>query len=201
MTQAIKKRESEIKGIIGVYDSKLDNFNDRSRNNKLNDIILDYLFRNISFINNNRLIKDFTLSDYHKISSEIHISTSIIKDTIDKFLINLKNFKSFLKSCKIRHDPKNLNRKIRIYLHKIHRIAPVFNYNRARKNLEILQSLLAKKNFWPTRSTQIAIVIYITDKNDENYPENKKILQKNIRTLCNSSAYAFHRTRNILNIS
>ena len=201
MTQTIKKRESVIKGIIGVYDSKLDNFNDRSRNNKLNDIILDYLFRNISFINNNRLIKDFTLSDYHKISSEIHISTSIIKDTIEKFLINLKNFKIFLKNCKIRHDPKNLNRKIRIYLHKIHRIAPVFNYNRARKNLEILQSLLAKKNFWPTRSTQIAIVIYITDKNDENYPENKKILQKNIRTLCNSSAYAFHRTRNILNIS
>lgn len=207
MTQAIKKRESEIKGIIGVYDSKLDNFNDRSRNNKLNDIILDYLFRNISFINNNRLIKDFTLSDYHKISSEIHISTnihistSIIKKTIEKFLINLKNFKMFLKNCKIQHDPKNLNRKIRIYLHKIYRIAPVFNYNRARKNLEILQSFLAKKNFWPTRSTQIAIVIYITDKNDENYPENKKILQKNIRTLCNSSAYAFHRTRNILNIS
>ncbi|GAH62568.1 unnamed protein product [marine sediment metagenome] len=49
-------------------------------------------------------------------------------------------------------------------------------------------------------STQIAIVIYITDKNDESFPENEKILQKNIRTLCNSSAYAFHRTRNILKI-
>jgi len=203
MTQAIKKRASEIKEIIGSYDSKLENFTDRHRNNKLNNIILNYLFRNISFINNNnnRLIKNYNPSEYLKISSKTHISTSIIKETIENFLINLKNFKSFLKNCKIQHDPKNLNRKIRINLHKIHRIAPVFNYNRAKKNLEILQSFLAKKNFWPTMSTQIAVVIYITDKNDESYPENEKILQKNIRTLCNSSAYAFHRTRNILNIS
>lgn len=203
MTQAIKKRASEIKEIIGSYDSKLENFTDRHRNNKLNNIILNYLFRNISFINNNnnRLIKNYNPSEYLKISSKTHISTSIIKETIENFLINLKNFKRFLKNCKIQHDPKNLNRKIRINLHKIHRIAPVFNYNRAKKNLEILQSFLAKKNFWPTMSTQIAVVIYITDKNDKSYPENEKILQKNIRTLCNSSAYAFHRTRNILNIS
>ena len=202
MTQAIKERESEIKEIIESYDSKLENFNDRHRNNKLNNIILNYLFRNISFINNNnKLIKNYNPSEYLKISSKTHVSTLIIKETIENFLINLKNFKKFLKNCKIQHDPKNLNRKIRIYLHKINCIAPVFNYNRARKNLEILQSLLAKKNFWPTMSTQIAVVIYITDKNDERYPENEKILQKNIRTLCNSSAYAFHRTRNILNIS
>ena len=202
MTQAIKERESENKEIIESYDSKLENFNDRHRNNKLNNIILNYLFRNISFINNNnKLIKNYNPSEYLKISSKTHVSTLIIKETIENFLINLKNFKRFLKNCKIQHDPKNLNRKIRIYLHKINCIAPVFNYNRARKNLEILQSLLAKKNFWPTMSTQIAVVIYITDKNDERYPENEKILQKNIRTLCNSSAYAFHRTRNILNIS
>ena len=202
MTQAIKERESEIKEIIESYDSKLENFNDRHRNNKLNNIILNYLFRNISFINNNnKLIKNYNPSEYLKISSKTHVSTLIIKETIENFLINLKNFKKFLKNCKIQHDPKNLNRKIRIYLHKINCIAPVFNYNRARKNLEILQSLLAKKNFWPTMSTQIAVVIYITDKNDESFPENEKILQKNIRTLCNSSAYAFHRTRNILNIS
>ncbi len=203
MTQAIKKSASEIKEIIGSYDSKLENFNDRTRNNKLNNkIILNYLFRNISFINNNnRLIQNYNPSEYLKISSKIHVSTLIIKETIENFLIDLKNFKRFLKNCKIHHDPKNLNRKVRIYLHKIHRIAPIFNYNRAKKNLEILQSFLAKKNFWPTMSTQIAIVIYITDKNDESYPENEKILQKNVRTLCNSSAYAFHRTRNILNIA
>ncbi|GAH48621.1 unnamed protein product, partial [marine sediment metagenome] len=54
MTQAIKKRASEIKEIIGSYDSRLENFNNRTRNNKLNNkIILNYLFRNISFINNN----------------------------------------------------------------------------------------------------------------------------------------------------
>ena len=70
MTQAIKKRESEIKEIIGSYDSKLENFTDRHRNNKLNNIILNYLFRNISFINNNnnRLIKNYNPSEYLKIS-------------------------------------------------------------------------------------------------------------------------------------
>ena len=201
MTQAIKKRASEIKEIVGSYDIEIENFNNLHRNNDLKKIVLNYLFRNISFINNNnRLIKNYNPSEYIKISSKIQIPTSIIKKIIENFLINLKNFKGFLKNCKIQHDPKNLNRKIRIYLHKIHRIAPIFNYNRARKNLEILQSVLVKKNFWPTMSTQIAVVIYITDKNDDRYPENEKILQKNIRTLCNSSAYAFHRTRNILNI-
>lgn len=91
----------------------------------------------------------------------------------------------------------NLNRKVRIYLHKVHRIAPVFDYNRAKKNLGILQTFLSQNSFWPQISTQIAIVIYATDKNSNN---DKKLLQKNIRTLCNCSAYAFHRTKNMLNI-
>jgi hypothetical protein len=98
------------------------------------------------------------------------------------------------------HDLKKLNRKARIQLHRIYRFAPVFNYNRARKNLEILHVALNRKLFWPQINTQLAIVIYVTDKNDKNLQNNERILQKNIRALCNCSAYAFHRTRNILNI-
>ena len=122
---------------------------------------------------------------------------------MNKFLYDLKLINEFYRdyNMKWEHEPKKLNRKIRAHLHKIHRFAPVFNYERAKKNLEILHLLLKKKLFWPQINTQIAIVIYVTDKNDKNYQDNERIIQKNIRMLCSCSAYAFHRTRNMLDIN
>ena len=171
--------------------------NNHFRNKECEIIILNYVFRNISLINNNNMIKKITENEYIKISLETKISKHLIKFLIEKLFNNIKSLRKFLSKNKIKHNPKNLNRRVRIYLHKVHRIAPVFDYNRAKKNLRILQSFLSLNSFWPHISTQIAIVIYATDKNSSN---DKRILQKNIRTLCNCSAYAFHRTKNILNI-
>jgi hypothetical protein len=91
-----------------------------------------------------------------------------------------------------------MERKSRIYLHKVHHLAPVFDYGRAVVNLRSLCRLFSQENFFPLVSTQLAIVIYITDELDKNAP--KKLMQKNIRYVCSCSAYAFHMAKNRLNI-
>ncbi len=197
MIQSRKKRKSMINESLSQLNDNYLLRNNHFRNKECEIIILNYVFRNISLINNNNMIKKITENEYIKISLETKISKHLIKFLIEKLFNNIKSLRKFLSKNKIKHNPKNLNRRVRIYLHKVHRIAPVFDYNRAKKNLRILQSFLSLNSFWPHISTQIAIVIYATDKNSSN---DKRILQKNIRTLCNCSAYAFHRTKNILNI-
>jgi len=197
MIQSIKKRKSIINESFShfYYNNLLRN--NRFRNKESEISILNYIFRNISLINNNNMIKKITENEYIKISLEINYPIQIIKFYSEKLFLNMKSFRNFLNKNKIKHNPRNYNRKVRIYLHKIHRIAPIFDYDRAKKNLRILQSFLSINSFWPHISTQIAIIVYATDKNSSH---SKKILQKNIRTLCNCSAYAFHRTKNNLKI-
>ena len=49
-------------------------------------------------------------------------------------------------------------------------------------NLELLHILLGRKFFWPHIPTQLALVIFVTDRNDPNLAKNNYILQKNLRT-------------------
>ncbi|MHA1391817.1 MAG: hypothetical protein ACTSQT_06200, partial [Promethearchaeota archaeon] len=79
-------------------------------------------------------------------------------------------------------------------------IAPVFDYSRAIANLEILHKLLKKKFFWIRITTQLALIIFVTDRNDPTIAKNEYILQKNLRTFCACSAYAFHMARKKLDI-
>ena len=137
----------------------------------------------------------------------IHITTELGDERSDKsdlvegilslFLQEVVYLLRSMRTCKIRIGKSNIERKVRIYLHKLHRIVPIFNYHRARTNLKILHRLFYQKNYWPSFSTQLALVIYITDK---LVYIKKPILQKNIRTICNCSAYAFHRAKNRLEI-
>lgn len=126
-----------------------------------------------------------------------------VEKILDNFFKNLVFLRKFLNECAFKwpRDYKRLFRKSRVYLHKIHRLAPIFDYSRARANLKILQSMLARNSFWPHLSTQLAIVVYVTDLLDENYSRDNKIIQQNVRLICNCSAYAFHRTRNLLGIN
>jgi len=165
--------------------------------------LLNALLRNFSMYSNGKIIESLKIDDLKLLSSKIEIAYPIVQNNVEIFLCNLVNLNEFFHNYKMKweHQPTKLYRKARIQLHRIYRFAPVFNYNRAKKNLEILHSTLKKKLFWPQINTQIAIIIYVTDKNDKNIQENERILQKNIRALCSCSAYAFHRTRNILNIN
>ncbi|MFX1337753.1 MAG: hypothetical protein ACFFDK_04020 [Promethearchaeota archaeon] len=197
MIQSNKKRKNIINESLSQSNENYLLKNSRFRHKESEIKVLNYIFRNISLINNNNMIKLITENEYIKISLEMKISKHLVRFYTENLFHNIKSLRKFLDKNKIKHNPKNLNRKVRIYLHKVHRIAPIFDYKRAKKNLRILQSFLVLNSFWPRISTQIAIIIYATDKNSSN---NKRILQKNIRTLCNCSAYAFHRTKNILKI-
>jgi hypothetical protein len=197
MIQSRKGRENIIDESLSHLDNNYLFRHSQFRNKESKKIILNYVFRNISLINTNNMVKEITESEYIKISSEINISKHIIKYHLEMLFYNMKTMRNFLSTYKIKHNPKKINQKARIYLHKVYRIAPVFDYNRAKKNLRILQSFLQYNSFWPHITTQIALIIYATDKKGKDH---KKILQKNIRALCNCSAYAFHRSKNILNL-
>ena len=164
---------------------------------------LNAFLRNFSVLYKGKICQSLKDEDFKLLSSMTKIPRPIVQNNVEIFLCNLVSLNEFFHNYKMKweHQPTKLYRKARIQLHRIYRFAPVFNYNRAKKNLEILHSTLKKKLFWPQINTQIAIIIYVTDKNDKNIQENERILQKNIRALCSCSAYAFHRTRNILNIN
>ena len=133
----------------------------------------------------------------------MHVPEILVLDIVSKFLIEIKTFSEMLRSGYIAWTPekKRLYRKVRVYLHKAHKIAPIFDYQRAKKNLELLHILLARNYFWPHITTQLALVIFVTDRNDSNLPFNNYILQKNLRSFCSCSAYAFHMARNKLKIN
>jgi len=165
--------------------------------------VLNYLFRNFCFVDVRDKLITIPQTFMQKISLDIRIPLGKIEIVIKKFLVELFYFRKFLNCIKLSwdHDLKTLNRKLRIYLHKCYRMAPIFNYNRARTNLRILYRLLESKFHWPQITTQIALTVFVTDRNDTNIIGKKYILQKNLRVLCNCSAYAFHRARNKLGIN
>jgi len=165
--------------------------------------IVNNLLRHFSICtNHNHIISSLEKVNYNELSEMVSAPSSYVEGIVIKFLRNLIYFEKFLRTCKFtsRHSAKGRYRFVRLCLHKIHRIAPVFDYERAKQNLEILHAHLDALSFWPQFTTQIAVVIYVTDKNDKHNKYTKKLLQKNIRVLCSCSAYAFHRTRKKMRI-
>ena len=86
-----------------------------------------------------------------------------------------------------------------MFLHKVYHLSPVFNYKRAKQNAGILRKRLDCLCFQPQIMTQIAVIVFITDFLDKS--KAQKAIQSNVRALCSSSAYAYHRTRNKIGIS
>jgi len=193
MTEATKDKN---KNVFPIKTST------RLSEKELKVTLLYALLRNFSMFTDGKICESLKNDDIKLLASIAEIPYPIVQNKVEKFLSDLIYLTKFFHNYKMKweHEPKKLYRKARMQLHRIYRFAPVFNYDRARRNLEILHSVLKKKLFWPQINTQIAIVIYVTDKNDKNLQNDERILQKNIRALCNCSAYAFHRTRNILNI-
>jgi len=168
---------------------------------RIRKIVLKMLFRHSTFIkdgNETQLLLTLSDEQYRQISKEANIREFLVREIIEEFLMHLYDFKQFWKNVNIKwnHRQNLLYSKVRIYLHKLYRLAPVFDYNRAKTNLRILHRFFHRANYWPRISTQLAMVIYITDKNDPL--PNKNLRAQNIRVLANCSAYAFYRTRNIM---
>ncbi|MHA2131587.1 MAG: hypothetical protein ACW99L_16600 [Promethearchaeota archaeon] len=192
MTLIIKKRNS---GVLPPINYR--NLGAKSRK-KVRTQVLDCLFREFTFVTPTYKIRALSNKEFYLIASRTGFPITIVKSIINKFLVWLVYFRKFLKNYKLTFDYNKHLKKLRIQLFKIHRIAPVFDYKRAKVNARILKSKLDTLCFWPQFMTQIAIIIYVTDLNDKN--SEKKIVQNNLRVLCDCSAYAFHRTRNRLRI-
>ena len=165
--------------------------------------ILEHFFRCESLIDNNGKVVKLDYILVLNIAKETHISGNIVFEVMGQFLERVVLFKQFLESGLIVWAPgkQQLYRKVRAYLHKVYKLAPIFDYDRARKNLKLLHVLLGRKFFWPHVPTQLALVIFVTDRNDPNLTDNNYILQKNLRALCSCSAYSFHMARNKLGIN
>ncbi len=160
--------------------------------------VLTSLFRDYSFFSPDQKLREMPIIELRGIAGLTKIPVKIVDAVVSKFLTDLRHSREFFKTNSVSYTPFSLPRKINIYLHKLRRFAPVFNYQRAKQNSHILQIKLNQIFLWPQFMTQIAIIIYVTDLNDPQ--SEKKIKQTNIRGLCGCSAYAFHRTRNKLGL-
>ncbi len=164
--------------------------------------VLNYFFRLESFTNDRNEYKNLTPLLVGNIAKETNLPNSVVLNTALEFLTEATQFSHTLSLGLISWGTgeKSVLRQAKFYLRKVYKIAPVFDYSRAIANLEILHTLLKKVFYWPRITTQLALTIFVTDRNDPNITKNEYILQKNLRTFCACSAYAFHMARKKLNI-
>ncbi|GAH42070.1 unnamed protein product [marine sediment metagenome] len=160
--------------------------------------VLNTLFRDYSFFTPDQKLRKLPIIELRAIAGVTRIPVKIVDAVVCKILADLGHSREFYKTNSVSYTPFSHLRKMKIYLHKFNRLAPVFNFQRAKHNARILEKKLNHLCFWPKFMTQIAIVIYVTDLKDPQV--EKPIKQTNIRALCGCSAYAFHRTRNKLGL-
>ena len=164
--------------------------------------VLNYFFRFESFANNTNEYKNLTPLIVGNIVKETNLPDFVVLNTVLEFLTEATQFNHVLSLGLVSWGSreKSFLRQAKFYLRKVHRIAPVFDYSRAIANLETLHKLLRKNFYWVRITTQLALTIFVTDRNDPTVMKNEYILQKNLRVFCACSAYAFHMARKKLNI-
>lgn len=164
--------------------------------------VLNYFFRFESFANNTNAYKDLTPLIVENIVKNTNLPDFVVLNIVIEFISEATQFSHNLSLGLVSwgSGEKSFLRQAKFYLRKVHRIAPVFDYSRAIANLESLHKLLKKNFFWVRITTQLALTIFVTDRNDPAITKNEYILQKNLRVFCACSAYAFHMARKKLNI-
>ncbi|MFX1314422.1 MAG: hypothetical protein ACFE9T_01030 [Promethearchaeota archaeon] len=194
MTEILEKEVVEpSKPLKSAKSIQLIDWNLKSR-------VLNCVFRYISFTDGKENLRKISNIECKVLSSKTKIPIYKVRNILNKFLDDLTHFKEFLRSGLLTYSISDQARKVKIYLHKVHRLAPIFDYKRGRENARRLKLKLDQLFFWPQVMTQVAVVIFITDFLDKRWNDNK-ILQTNLRTLCDCSAYAFHRTRNRIGLT
>lgn len=186
MTQTLKEQDFKVDDVSEYYKKFY------KAQNQIRLLVLNYLFRNISFLTRREKIRAITISEYQTISRDLEVPQILVHKFISRFLVSLLHFRKLLDL-----HPEILHYKAQtlpILLWRVHRIAPVFDYRRAKENAKILQKKLGHICFWPQVMTQLAVILFITDHLDTS--QTQKMIQVNLRILCCCSAYAFHRTRN-----
>ena len=166
------------------------------------DKVLNYYFRCECFADNRNGFNDLNPLSIGTIVKETKLPDFVVLTTALEFMDEASQFSRILRLglTSWRSGEKSKLRQAKFYLRKAYKISPVFNYARAIANLEILHKILKKSFYWPHITTQLALTIFVTDRNDSSIQNNEYILQKNLRAFCACSAYAFHNARNKLNI-
>lgn len=165
--------------------------------------VLNYFFRFESFANDNNEYRDLSPLFVGSIVKDTSLPDSVVLRTALGFISEASKFSQLLRLGLVSwgSGEKSKLRQARFYLRRAHKIAPVFNYSRAIVNLGILHKILKKHFYWPRITTQLALTIFVTDRNDPTIAKQEYILQKNLRAFCACSAYAFHMARKKLNIN
>lgn len=184
--------ETLLKPIVDVEESEI-----ITPSKVIKQRVLEYIFRNIPFTQANR-VTHLSLDKYRQLRTALNIPIPIIRDIYTRFVVDLTHFKVFQHRYTIGVGLKSPLRKSLVYLWKVYRIAPVFDYSRAKLNLKSLIVLLSRLNYWPQIMTQVAVTLYITEVNSATL--KKLIPQNKICILCDCSPYAFHRCRNKVRI-
>ena len=178
---------------------------------KLKIEILDHSFRKYNFLMESLSISRFAKILHHSFSEH---DISEIQEVLNNFSDDWKRYKiRFQLTTKLlpfHGEPHSVHdlmeyrfNVLQQHLKELYHVAPIFNLQRATHNAKVLLTMLDQKNYCPVLSTQLALILFVTDTRDSLVKEGKKkpILQVNIRNLCKTSAYAFHRARNKLGIS
>ena len=165
--------------------------------------IINLIFRHESLVDDSNKLKAPVRLNLEKISNKTKLSKVVVLYVLNNFYRELREFHDFLNKRLENWSPRKryIYDKILVYLKRLYETAPIFDYQRAEKNIDVLHLLLSRHYYWPHISTQLALLVFVTDRNDPNIKERAYILQKNLRMLCTCSAYAFHNARNKLNIS
>ena len=185
-----------------VLHNELKAYRNAPRKDINKEKVLNYFFRFESFANNSNEYKELSHLIVGKIVKETNLPDFVVLNTVFEFLSEATQFSHTLRLGLVSwgSGEKSVLRQAKFYLRKVHKIAPVFDYTRAVSNLEILHKLLKKSFFWLRISTQLALTLFVTDRNDLTRTKNEYILQKNLRIFCACSAYAFHMARKKLHI-
>ncbi len=169
---------------------------------KIREKVINFIFRFESFANERNEYKELSPLSVGTIVKETNLPGAPVLTISLDFLAKATRFSQTLRLGLTSWDSgeKSRLRQARFYLRRAHKIAPVFDYSRAIANLKVLHVPLKKRFYWPHITTQLALTIFVTDRNDATIQDNEYILQKNLRAFCACSAYAFHMSRKKLNI-
>ncbi|KKK52925.1 hypothetical protein LCGC14_3100000 [marine sediment metagenome] len=192
MTQTVRKHNFGTLSKFDYSDIGLESQND------LRPFLLNNLFRQVSFATYNQNVSSVRPLGYIRLASATKLPVKIIYPIVKGFLIELVYFKRFIRKHTFSYYETAQLDELIAFLNKVHKLAPVFDFKRAKENTRILKIKLQEMCFFPHFTTQIAIVVFVTDLNDKDH--KKRIVQANLRLLCNCSAYSFHLTRNKLGL-
>ncbi|MBY8988727.1 MAG: hypothetical protein KGD61_09755, partial [Candidatus Lokiarchaeota archaeon] len=128
-------------------------------------VIINSFFRYESLIDDNNRIRSPDRLNLEKIAEETNTSKGVVLYILSSFLRELEDFHDFLTTRYENWTPgrRHIYEKLNVYLKRLYVTAPIFNYQRAKKNIDVLHYLLSNSYYWPHITTQLALLIFVTD--------------------------------------